>query len=211
MRTDVGSLSPADRHAVIELLVAAFFHDPMQSWLFPRLGIRAAHLRRFYDLDIEHRLARSAMVDLPSRQAVGFWHPPGVADHLTISTAARLLPAFVPVLGHHPVKAVRVLRAVLQRRPSEPHWYLSHLAVHPDRQGRGHGQQLLRRGLDHAEADGVGVYVETANSDNLPFYRSSGLHEVGVVRVAGAPTVWCLWWSPIDGRPPSPQGEPGVR
>lgn len=94
-----------------------------------------------------------------------------------------------------------MLRAVLQRRPTEAHWYLSHLAVHPDHQGRGYGRRLLRHGIDQAEAAGVGVYLETANSDNLAFYQASGLHEVGVVRVAGAPTVWCLWWSPIDGRP----------
>jgi GNAT superfamily N-acetyltransferase len=208
MVTDVSALPPADRAAIVDLLVAAFFNDPMQSWLFPRPRTRAGHLHRFYDLDIEHRLAGTAQVERSGRHAVGFWHPPGTADPLTASTAARLIPAVRPVLGHHPVKAARVLRGVLQRRPAEAHWYLSHLAVHPDHQGRGHGQRLLRRGIDQAEADGVGVYLETANADNLPFYQASGLHEVGVVRVAGAPTVWSLWWSPIDDRLLEPRREP---
>lgn len=199
--TDISALPPADRAEIVDLLVAAFFNDPMQSWLFPRPGTRAEHLRRFYDLNMAHRLAESAQVQRAGRHAVGFWHPPDTPDHLSASTALRLIPAVAPVLRHHPLKAARVLRAVLQRRPTEAHWYLSHLAVHPDHQGRGYGQRLLRHGIDQAEAAGVGVYLETANSDNLVFYQASGLHEVGVVRVAGAPTVWCLWWSPIDGPP----------
>jgi ribosomal protein S18 acetylase RimI-like enzyme len=82
---------------------------------------------------------------------------------------------------------------VERHRPDEPHWYVSHLAVAPEAQGRGIGGRLLDHGLRRADANHVGTYLETANPANLAFYARHGLREVGLVDVAGAPPVWLLW------------------
>jgi hypothetical protein len=52
---------------------------------------------------------------------------------------------------------------------------------------------LLDVGLDLAARDGVGVYLETSNPNNLAFYARAGLRDAGEVRVTGAPPVWLLW------------------
>jgi ribosomal protein S18 acetylase RimI-like enzyme len=58
--------------------------------------------------------------------------------------------------------------------PSGPHWYLETLGVEPAEHGRGWGRQVLRPGLDRADADGLPCYVETSDPANEAFYRRQG-------------------------------------
>ena len=187
-------LDAADRRAVAALLADAFEHDPMQSWLFPDGRHRHRRLQRFYDRDIAHRLKRTNTVCLIGRSdAVAFWQPPGDVRTLPTSAAVRLAPSLVSVAFSHPLRALAILRGVLAHRPEEPHWYLTHLAVRPELQGQGLGRRLLDWGIERAGNEAVGVYLETANQDNLAFYASAGFKQVGMIRVHGAPDVWCLW------------------
>lgn len=200
----VRSLEPAQRSAVVNVLAEAFEHDPMQAWLFPNGKRRMKRLRRFYERDVAIRLDGKATACLFDTRAVAFWQPPAAGETLSFRSALRLAPCFSSVVAHHPVAAVRVLAAVLRQRPQEPHWYLTHLAVRPDDQGRGLGRVLLQWGIERAEEEGVGTYLETTNPDNLPFYRAAGYSQVGVVRVAGAPSVWTLWRGPANLNSPAP-------
>lgn len=180
---------------VTSLMAAAFWFDPMQEWLFPKESMRARRLRRLYELDVRHRLNGQAFAHLAGHVGVAFWHPP---DRWTVSprVAARIAPALTSALVHHPFRAQRVLREILERHPTEPHWYLSHLAVASSERGRGIGRALLEAGLEEAARDGVGAYLETANPANLPFYRAAGFRQVGTVKMPGAPEVWLLWHAP---------------
>lgn len=188
----VGLGSP-ERRRLAGLLAEAFEDDPMQRWLFPNDHYRQRRLRRFYELDVRHRLEGRCAIDLAGSVGVAFWHPPGDGATVPVRAAVRLAPAFLSVAAHHPLAALRCLAAVAEHRPAEPHWYLSHLAVTPAAQGRGIGARLLYGGVSRAVAGGVGVHLETANPANLGFYRSHGFREVGVVEVRDAPPVWLLW------------------
>ncbi len=181
--------------SMTSIMAEAFRFDPMQVWLFPNEGHRTARLRRVYELDVIHRLNGTAAPVLIGGSGIGFWHPPGT-DRLTRSTALRVAPGYLSVAAHHPIRARQVLRQVLARRPTEPHWYLSHLAVDVGRQRAGIGRRLLDFGIQRAAGDGVGVYLETANPTNLAFYDSAGFRQVGIVRVPEAPPVWLLWLPP---------------
>jgi len=197
-------LEPARRSALASVLAEAFEHDPMQAWLFPNTKRRMPQLSRFYERDIAVRLEeRTAACSFDTR-AVAFWLPPAGGRALSVGSALRLAPRFATVAAHDPVAAPKVLAAVLRQRPSEPHWYLSHLAVRPDRQGRGLGWALLEWGLERADREGVGTYLETTNPDNLAFYRAAGHAQVGLVRVGGAPKVWTLWRAPAAVGAPAP-------
>ena len=202
----VRSLDPEQRSAVVNVLAEAFEHDPMQEWLFPNAKRRVRRLRRFYERDVVIRLEGTAMACFFDSQGVAFWQPPGGGETLSIGSALRLAPCFSSVLAHHPVAAASVLAAVLRQRPPEPHWYLNHLAVRPGDQGKGLGRTLLQWGIERADDEGVGTYLDTTNPDNLSFYRAAGYSQVGIVRVDGAPTVWSLWRGPtnLSSTPPSP-------
>jgi ribosomal protein S18 acetylase RimI-like enzyme len=195
------NLEPAQRSAVVDVLAEAFEHDPMQAWLFPNVKHRMKRLHRFYERDVAVRLEGKAAACLLGTQAVAFWQPPAGGQTLSFRSALRLAPCFPSVVAHHPFAAARVLTAVLRQRPQEPHWYLTHLAVRPGDQGRGLGRALLQWGVERADEEGVGTYLETASPDNLAFYRAAGYSQVGVVRVDGAPSVWTLWRGPANNSP----------
>lgn len=188
------SLSAEDVAVLSGLLAAAFLHDPVQAWLFPDLGKRPARLRRFFELDIRHRLRSAQVVVRPDSTGVAFWHPPG--GWRPAGTAVALAPAFVSLVGPRAWRAYRGLRAVEARHPGERHWYLSHLAVEPGSQGRGLGTALVRAGLELADAESVGAYLETANDANLAFYGCRGFSPVGMTNVPAGPPVWALWRNP---------------
>ena len=198
MSGDLDEMTVLDGHvldAMTDVMAGAFYDDPMQRWLFPNGRRRRARLRRVYDLDVRHRLNGNAVPVVVEEVGVGFWHPPGDAP-MGIRSAMAIAPGYASVAAHHPVRALRVLREVLARRPDDPHWYLSHLAVASDRRGAGIGRRLLGFGIDRAAADGVGVYLETTNPTNLRFYGAAGFTQVGVVDVPNAPSVWLLWLEP---------------
>jgi GNAT superfamily N-acetyltransferase len=197
-------LAPARRSALASVLAEAFEHDPMQAWLFPNPKRRMPRLSRFYERDIAVRLEERSAACFFDTHALAFWLPSDGGSDLSVTSALRLAPCFATVAAHHPIAAPRVLATALRQRPSEPHWYLSHLAVRPDHQGRGLGRALLEWGLEQADRDGVGTYLETTNPDNLAFYRAAGYAQVGLVRVERAPTVWTLWRGPTAASLPAP-------
>jgi ribosomal protein S18 acetylase RimI-like enzyme len=201
-------LEPEQRSGVAIVLADAFEHDPMQAWLFPNGERRRQRLRRFYERDLAVRLEGSTTTCLLGTAAVACWQAPGGAGTLPLRSALRLAPCFWSVAAHHPLAGPRLLAAVLRQRPDEPHWYLSHLAVRPGDRRRGFGRTLLQWGIERADEDGVGTYLETANPDNLPFYRSAGYAQVGLVRVDDAPSVWALWRGPAAASFPTPTRDP---
>lgn len=200
--TELESLDGPLLRSMTAVMAEAFRFDPMQEWLFPNERRRSARLRRAYELDVRHRLNGTATPVLCGQAGIAFWHPPTV-DRLRSSTAVRVAPAYLSVAAHHPVRAPRVLREVLERRPPEPHWYLSHLAVDVGAQRAGIGRRLLDVGIRRADQDAIGVFLETANPANLAFYDAAGFRQVGIVRVPDVPPVWLLWRAPRsdgDGR-----------
>jgi len=61
-----------------------------------------------------------------------------------------------------------------KNHPTDPHWHLAFLAVHPDHQDKGLGSALMRR--THAELDAAGIpeYLEATNEQNIRLYRRHG-------------------------------------
>lgn len=92
---------------------------------------------------------------------------------------------------------------------SGPLWFLADLFVLPEYQGRGVGDTLLRRTLDHARKHGVdnralitfafnrvsiGLYVKHGLFPRRPIYVVSAPRD----RLAGRPATHDLAWTPID-------------
>ena len=77
--------------------------------------------------------------------------------------------------------------------PDEPVWFLDHVGVEPDRQGRGIGAALISWGLANARRDGIGAFLETATEANVAYYETFGFRvDVEVDAPSGGPHIWFM-------------------
>lgn len=78
--------------------------------------------------------------------------------------------------------------------PPEPHYYLGVLGVALEARGTGTGGALLRAfcRLSAEDPRSNGVYLETANPDNLKFYAHHGFEVRGSGQL-GTGSLWCLF------------------
>ena len=98
------------------------------------------------------------------------------------------------------------MRAIEQRHPRDPHWYLAVLGTDPAHWGEGVGSALVRHVLDDPAQAEEPAYLETETAANVPFYVWHGFRVVGELDVpGGGPHLWLMWRDP----PGAPQ-EPGV-
>jgi ribosomal protein S18 acetylase RimI-like enzyme len=78
--------------------------------------------------------------------------------------------------------------------PRDPHYYLGAIGVDPEVRGLGVGKRLLTAFCNLSARDQLsdGVYQETAQSSNVPFYQRAGFAEGG----GGSPgsrSLWCMF------------------
>lgn len=98
--------------------------------------------------------------------------------------------------GRNRVTGIKLLGAVEDAHPSEPHWYLALLGVDPKFQGRGCGRALLEPVLARCDTRIEPAYLETQKPENLPFYERFGFRVLKEISVPGSPPVWLMWRDP---------------
>jgi len=77
--------------------------------------------------------------------------------------------------------------------PTEPHWFLDHLAVAPERRGEGLGTALVELGVGFARRDGVPAFLETARPGNVGYYERLGFRVVADEHApGGGPRLWFM-------------------
>lgn len=192
--------SPVQVAQVRAIIGAAFADDPMLQWVFRDVPqpdqAMAAWLGLFVDA-----FAGGGVVDVVVDDAL----EPIAAALWRVDTSPLPYPALpnlggllVSFLGAERATEVGTgLGAFAANKPEPPFHYLQFLAVHPAHQGQGLGRLLVAHGQDRAARNGQGVYLESTNSRNLPFYRSVGFTSQGEFTLQpDGPTAWRLWWAP---------------
>lgn len=189
--------TPADVPAAVDCLVAAFSADPLMAHLFPGpTETRLEMSGRFFSLLLRARIA----LDMPAlvlRDGQGLG---GAAMGYT--TARPAWPAdinaeWASFMAYEPAFQARFDAydaASSAGEPKTPHYYLGVIGVSPRLKGTGLGSQLLKAYCDASASDPAssGVYLDTTNPANLPFYEHHGF-EVQAERTLGAARVWCLF------------------
>lgn len=175
-------LPPTLDAAAASLLGRAFAEDPAFAWVLPEEATRAAKLTWLASRLL--RLTRQAggRVDATDEapSAVALWLPIDGPFEESLRRYLRAgLWATPFVLGLRAIGRLRVLEGptteLHRTLAPTPHDYLLQLAVDPSRQGSGLGSALLHDGLARAARAGRGVWLETTNPRNVPFYERAGL------------------------------------
>jgi hypothetical protein len=79
-------------------------------------------------------------------------------------------------------------------RPTPRHFTLGVLGTTPAKQREGLGSRTLMPGLDAADREGAGSFLETSSRSNLSFYSNFGFEVIGHRRIrGGGPDVWAMY------------------
>jgi len=183
--------SPARPLAPLARTVARAFHDdPAWIWILPDEDRRSALLPYLFERALRLESLRGH-VHADGDSGVAIWIPPGAPRPTLLQTArSGLVLAPLRLRAGERLRLRRYLRACadLQQRDLADVWYLSGLAVDPDRQRQGIGSELLRWGLRHGR-----VGLLTSNRANIRFYERSGLRVVGEFWDRdGPPRMWTM-------------------
>jgi GNAT superfamily N-acetyltransferase len=161
----------AEVAAAADLIARSFDHLGANRYLVGSDAERLPVLTEFFHLQAAHAADGNGEVLLIEDGAgVAVWfdrtrdigEPPDFEQRLK-SLAGPHLDRFAALGelldGHH---------------PTERHWHLAFLAVHPDRWGGGLGSALMRHTHRRLDAEGLPAYLEATNADNRRVYRRHG-------------------------------------
>jgi ribosomal protein S18 acetylase RimI-like enzyme len=179
----------ADASELARVLAWAFYDDPFHRWIFPSQQAWDRGSARLFAILLRQALRHGVVMTTERAQGAAVWTPPGPAD-VPLWERFWLAARFAWVIGRRSSLIQHGFERVEQARPSEPHWHLSVLGTDPRQRRRGVGSALLRAGLDHCDAEGVLVYLESSKRANIPFYERHGFRVVGELDVPEGPTLW---------------------
>ena len=185
--------SEVDVEALSVLLADAFVDDAMLTWTFPPDGVRERIRRNFEVLD-RLAAARGWLWTVEGNAAVALWVPPDTAAEYE-EVMAELGPEIATLTDDGGARFDSFWEWVEHHRPSEPHWYLDHLAVDRARRGQRLGVLLVEHGLDRAGEDGTGAFLVTSRPSNVGFYERRGFVSAEEDDAPdGGPHLWFLRW-----------------
>lgn len=177
---DAGTLplDTADDEMAVRLLARAFHIDPMLIYFAPDESSRDRRAEPFFAAVIRFCRRYGVAETTATRDAAAMWIRPGFTTMTMgrmLRTGLLLAPRRFGISGIGRFNALMSYGDKLHKQAiSGDHWYLVCIGVEPSRQRGGLGGRLLSAGLQRADADGLPCYLETANPDNLPFYRRHG-------------------------------------
>jgi ribosomal protein S18 acetylase RimI-like enzyme len=180
-----------DLSAVVETAASALDTEAMLRWPFGEERFRERIRRHFTHYDGE--TTRRGWVRLADDGAgIAVWVPPDAREeHEEITPTAP--GEETDVLGDHAERHAAFWGWVDRHMPDEPLWYLSHIAVRPDRQGRGVGSALLLDGLERADRQKIPSWLETSKARNASYYERLGYFTVTDERAPDeGPRIWFM-------------------
>jgi ribosomal protein S18 acetylase RimI-like enzyme len=184
---------PARFAALADVYARTFLDEPLVVWPAGSSELEPLEIARgVWEAAGPIYAERGWVWEVPPALGVAAWVPPGDgAAYLEVDREVRA--AIGALTDDGGARYVALWDWLDTQLPEEPHWYLDHVGVAPEHQGRGIGGALIRVGLDAGAHDGVPAFLETARPQNLALYEHLGfrvVHEADAP--GGGPHVWFL-------------------
>ncbi|HEY2537187.1 MAG TPA: GNAT family N-acetyltransferase [Solirubrobacteraceae bacterium] len=180
-------------------LAAAFFDDPVFSWLIGKGASRRARLEQYFAIQLAHSFENGCVWTSDGLQGAALCMPPGqwhLPPKLLLAHGGRFTNVF---RGRLP-RAIGLLAAVERRHLRGAHYYFANIGVAPEAQGRGLGSRLMRPTLDRCDEEGLPAYLEATTERNTALYERLGFECTDTLRFAGSPPLRLMVRPPQPGR-----------
>jgi ribosomal protein S18 acetylase RimI-like enzyme len=192
------AVRPATRHdraGIASALTAAFFDDPVVSWLVPDAARRREVLPPMFGLFADAFLPHGEVLVAGEGVGASLWVPPGVqpvADDEAEEFGARI----EQTAGEDAPRMFELMELMDANHPHEPSYYLNLVGVLPDHQGQGLGSALMTPILEKCDREGAPAYLEATSEHNRRLYMRHGFEVIGEIAPAGGPSLWPMWRRP---------------
>jgi ribosomal protein S18 acetylase RimI-like enzyme len=190
-------VEPPQVEIVVELMVGAFFEDPLWSWAFPDLLRRGEQQRQLWRLCIEGAVRYPWVWLSHTGAAASVWIPPGGTE-LSEEQAARFEPLVNELAGSDAQRVFDAFALLEAVHPQAPHYYLSMLGTDPHRLGHGYGLSLLAANLAAIDEEGMPAYLEASNPANVALYQRHGFEVVTTTAPSDGPHITTMWRAAAD-------------
>lgn len=188
-----------ERSDVVATLVTAFLTDRIYRWIVPDDKQRRRSAESFYSLLVDAYWPHGGVYAAGGCRGAALWVPPGrpLVDDDRAEAFGRELEetAGDEASSRRQAQLVEMLD---EHHPSDAHWYLAFMGVHPSGQNRGIGSALLEAVLAQADRDGMPAYLEASCPANQRLYERHGFETVQELTVADSPTLYAMWRRPVS-------------
>jgi hypothetical protein len=182
----------------------AFFDYPLFICYHPSHEWRTRHFTAYCELGLRYAFRYGKLYTTPDLKGTICWFPPG-KTHIN-SWLYFKDPLFFHqaiLMGWKTLSRITTCEDYAAQVHGEimpgPHWYLWALAVDPDCQGQGIGVWLMEPGLWLADQQGLPIYLETHDINNIAFYKKRGFELIRSECVPGIDLpFWCLVRQPAS-------------
>jgi ribosomal protein S18 acetylase RimI-like enzyme len=194
---EVVRATAADHRQLVRLLERAFRKEELVSFFVKQDARLVERGQRYFDVLLRQLgFPQGEVYRTRDSDGAALWFPPGF--DVPVLGLLRYALEFSRVCGALRSPATfTALARMMAKHPRQPHWYLMHLGVDPERQGRGIGTALLRPVLERCDRERVPAYLETSTELNLVLYRRHGFEVFEEWTVpCGGPGQWRMWREP---------------
>jgi ribosomal protein S18 acetylase RimI-like enzyme len=179
-----------------KLFASTFMDDPLFDYMVRPGAGRTAALETFFREILSARdIPQGEVWMSPDGHACVCWLKPD-ARRSPGGLIKKLswLPFFVRVFGlARFTRGMAMMEAMEKNHPSEPHFYLTFIAVSPEYHGIGLGSRILKATLKQIDAAGMPAYVESSNPKNATFYERGGFVARKNIAPVDAPPLIAMW------------------
>lgn len=178
--------------------VEAFADDPFLRWMSQ--GAAPDFDSTLWRFALGNPGAGVEIMADQTSSAAAIWEPPEM-DSPTTDRASDSVAGFRQLLvsqvgEDRTAELMDFYRQMGALRPTQPHWYLSAIAVRPAAQNRGWGSRLLQPMLMRCDQAGVPIYLESSNPQNHSFYARHGFVSTGTHAPPGGPELTLMLRTP---------------
>jgi len=185
IKLTIKTVTPSGADQAVSTVVLAFSTDPAARWLYPDPQQYAVNFPSFVRIFGGKAFEQGSAYSVDGFLGAALWLPPGV--HPDAEALAALIQRSVSEDKLEEVLAV--FEQMDSYHPTEPHWYLPLIGVHPAQQGRGYGSALMEHALIQCDRDKKLAYLESSNPRNITLHERHGFELLGTIQVGLSPPI----------------------